>query len=105
VVSEPVKTPYGYHLIKVTDISAEEQLGYDRVKEGIRTSLLEQKIKLAWRAWLAARKSEVGVIYRTGLEPQETGDAEGETPDTEQESPATESEDGESSESTETTAE
>lgn len=97
VVSEPVKTPYGYHLIEVTDITAEEQLGYDRVKEGIRTSLLEQKIALAWKAWLAERKSEVGVIYRTGLEPQESAD-------TESEAPTTESENGGSSESTETTA-
>ena len=97
VVSEPVKTPYGYHLIQVTDITPEEQLSYDRVKEGIRTSLLEQKIEQAWKAWLAERKSEVGVIYRTGLEPQETTDAQPEAPEAG-------SEDGESSESTETTA-
>ncbi len=37
MVSEPVKTQYGYHLIEVTDITPEEQLGYDRVKESIRS--------------------------------------------------------------------
>ncbi|OFW59853.1 MAG: hypothetical protein A2133_07395, partial [Actinobacteria bacterium RBG_16_64_13] len=34
-LSQPVKTQYGYHLIEVTDITPEQQLGYDQVKERI----------------------------------------------------------------------
>ncbi len=81
-VSEPVKTPYGYHLIVVSDIIPEEQLGYDRVKEGIRTALLEQRTAQAWRAWLAEKETAAGVIYRSGLEPEKKADPGSATTDT-----------------------
>ncbi len=40
-LSEPVKTQYGYHLIEVTDITPEDQLAFDQVKENIKSTLLE----------------------------------------------------------------
>ncbi len=88
-VSQPVKTQYGYHLIQVTEIVPEEQLPYDRVKEGIRTALFEEETARVWDAWLAARERELGVVYRADLKPEsvrsgsdapETGD-EGEGAD------------------------
>jgi len=80
-VSQPVKTPYGYHLIVVTDITPPEELSYDRVKEGIRTSLLEQEIERAWKAWLADKEVEIGVVYTAGLEPQTQDDTDSDTLD------------------------
>lgn len=68
-LSEPVKTPYGYHVIRVGDITAQQQLPFERVKEGIRTALLEHKIDQMWRSWLAEKQKELGVIYLAGLEP------------------------------------
>lgn len=71
-ISEPVKTPYGYHLIQVTEITPEEQLSYEQVKEGIKTALLEQKTERAWQAWLAEKQAELGVVYLSELEPETT---------------------------------
>jgi parvulin-like peptidyl-prolyl isomerase len=65
-LSEPVKTPYGYHLIEVTDITPETELSYDMVKEKIRTMLLEDKQTAAWDEWLSEKKADLGVIYRDG---------------------------------------
>lgn len=69
-LSEPVKTQYGYHIIEVTEIRPEEPLSFDRVKEGIRAALLEQKTEQAWRTWLAAKEAALGVVYASGLEPE-----------------------------------
>jgi len=68
-LSEPIKTQYGYHLIEVTDITPEQQLTFDEVKEGIKSALLEQRQTDTWTAWLATKQTELGVVYRGGLEP------------------------------------
>jgi hypothetical protein len=106
-ISEPVKTPYGYHLIVVTGITPEEQLSYDRVKEGIRTSLLEQKIEQAWDSWLAQKRAQVGVVYRADLELEDSGSVESDTETTESDTETTEPdpETGEETPTTDTSAE
>jgi len=68
-LSQPVKTSAGYHLIEVTDITPENQLSYDLVKEKIRTVLLEEKQATAWDEWLSEKKAELGVTYREGYAP------------------------------------
>ncbi|PGS69040.1 peptidylprolyl isomerase [Bacillus cereus] len=42
-VSEPVKSKFGYHIIKVTDIK--EQKPFDQVKDDIKKTLAQQKAK------------------------------------------------------------
>jgi parvulin-like peptidyl-prolyl isomerase len=68
-LSEPVKTPSGYHLIEVTDITPEIQLPYELVKEKIRSLLLAQKQSTAWEEWLAGQKAKLGVVYGDGYAP------------------------------------
>jgi parvulin-like peptidyl-prolyl isomerase len=68
-LSQPIKTQYGYHLIQVTDITPEQQLSYDEVKEDIKSTLLELKQTQTWQEWLADKQAELGVRYRAGLEP------------------------------------
>jgi parvulin-like peptidyl-prolyl isomerase len=68
-LSQPVRTQYGYHLIEVTDITPEEQLAFDAVKENIESTLLEEKRSKTWQEWLAAKQAELGVEYKEGLEP------------------------------------
>lgn len=74
-LSLPIKTPYGYHLIEVTDITPEKQLSYDQVKESIKSSLLSQKQSETWESWLAKKKAELGVVYRKGFEPSSAASA------------------------------
>lgn len=42
-ISKPVKTKYGYHIIKVTDKKIMPQQTFDQVKDEIKTNLLTQK--------------------------------------------------------------
>jgi parvulin-like peptidyl-prolyl isomerase len=68
-LSQPIRTQYGYHLIEVTDITPEQQLSYDEVKENITSTLLELKQTQTWQEWLAGKQAELGIRYRAGLEP------------------------------------
>ncbi len=70
--SQPVKTPYGYHIIEVTDITPERQLSYDQVKENIKSALLTQKQTAAWEKWLATARARLGVEYLAGYKPLQT---------------------------------
>jgi parvulin-like peptidyl-prolyl isomerase len=68
-LSQPVRTEYGYHLIQVTDITPEAQIPYEEVKEKIRSALLAQRQADTWEAWLEGMKAELGVTYRSDLQP------------------------------------
>jgi parvulin-like peptidyl-prolyl isomerase len=75
-LSQPIRTQYGYHLIQVTDVTPEQQLSYDEVKENIKSTLLELKQTQTWQEWLAGKQAELGVRYRAGLEPSSASDLE-----------------------------
>lgn len=68
-ISQPVRTPSGYSIIQVLDITPAQQLTYDSVKEQIRSSLLQGKQADAWQQWLTDTQLELGVIYRKGYAP------------------------------------
>jgi foldase protein PrsA len=42
-VSTPVKSQYGYHLIKATGLKSAELISFDKVKDKIKAALLEEK--------------------------------------------------------------
>ena len=44
-ISQPVKTRYGYHIIKVTERKEGERKPFDQVKEQIRTTLRNQRLQ------------------------------------------------------------
>jgi hypothetical protein len=68
-ISEPVRTPSGYSIIQVTDITPAQQLAYDSVKEQIRSKLLGERETATWNTWLTETMQKLGVIYRTGYAP------------------------------------
>ena len=79
-ISEPVKTSYGYHLIKVEDKKAAEKQSFDSVKEQIAKKLLAEdafpKVVEALREKLKSQEVS-GVdefISRYALKWKETGD-------------------------------
>ncbi len=51
-ISAPVQTEYGYHIINVTDKKAAQEPNYEASKEGIRNTLLDEKISDEYSAWM-----------------------------------------------------
>ncbi|WP_249745486.1 peptidylprolyl isomerase [Mesobacillus boroniphilus] len=57
-ISEPVKTEFGYHIIKVIDKKAAKSAVYDDHKEEIKELLFDQKIQSEYAGWLEEKKAE-----------------------------------------------
>ena len=60
-VSEPVKSQYGYHLIKVTGIKNGEVVSFDGVKDQLKNFLLDQKKETVFNAKIQEWKTALGV--------------------------------------------
>jgi peptidyl-prolyl cis-trans isomerase C len=51
-VSGPVKTPFGYHLIKLVDRKKGKAMPFEQVKDQLKRRLLEQKQGERFQAWV-----------------------------------------------------
>ncbi|WP_279283113.1 peptidylprolyl isomerase [Clostridium sp. C2-6-12] len=60
-VSEPVKSQFGYHLIKVTGIKSGEVIPFDEAKEQLKNFLLEQKKDAVYDSKIKEWKTALGV--------------------------------------------
>ncbi|MFZ6847830.1 peptidylprolyl isomerase [Undibacterium sp. RuRC25W] len=63
-VSDPVKSPFGYHLIQVTERKTEDQSN-DRQRLAARNALRERKADEALQDWLRELRDRTYVEYRT----------------------------------------
>lgn len=50
LTSEPVKTQFGYHLIKLNAKNPEKEMSYDEVKEELKAGLLNEKRRKAYES-------------------------------------------------------
>lgn len=51
-IAEPVKTEFGWHLIKVSTITPEHQLSFDEAKEDVRKTLAQKRQREARAYWV-----------------------------------------------------
>lgn len=51
-VSEPLKSKFGYHLVKVTKLLPERPLSYEEAREDLRKKILERKQQQKRREWV-----------------------------------------------------
>ncbi len=51
-VSEPVKTQFGYHIIKLTDVKKGKAVGFDKVKDDLTKRLLNEKRREAFDGYI-----------------------------------------------------
>jgi foldase protein PrsA len=74
VVSRPVKTTYGYHLIEaLSPVRKEKVTKFGTVRDSIRATLLQEKRTEVMRTWVdeLRKKYEGKVSYSAGFEPPE----------------------------------
>jgi foldase protein PrsA len=57
-ISNPVKTEYGYHVIKVAEKQEAKEAVYDEVKEDIKNTLFETEMQTEYTAWLDGKFEE-----------------------------------------------
>jgi len=79
VISDPVKTAYGYHIIQVTGINEAKQYTLDEVKEQITSTLVSDAKSDAWLKWIDDQKTKVGIVYGSDWAPTTTTTSSTET--------------------------
>ncbi|MHB1345064.1 MAG: peptidylprolyl isomerase [Thermoleophilia bacterium] len=87
-LSQPVKTQFGYHLIRVESLNEAKQLSLEEATEQIEAQLLDEAKQDAWKVWLEEARTALGVVLgeeyvtTTTLEGETTTTLAGETPTT-----------------------
>lgn len=60
-ISEPVKTEYGYHIIKITDKKEAKEAVYKDHKEEIKDILLDQAIQDEYSKWITEKNEKLDI--------------------------------------------
>jgi foldase protein PrsA len=78
-ISEPVKATTGYHIIQVTALNEARQQTLGEAKDDITSTLVEEAKYAAWLQWIEDTKAELGVVYRSDMQPTTTTTATADT--------------------------
>lgn len=57
-ISEPVKTEYGYHIIKLAEKQEAKEANYEESKSEIKEQLISEKMQTEYATWLEEKKGE-----------------------------------------------
>ncbi|MBY0156596.1 peptidylprolyl isomerase [Cytobacillus oceanisediminis] len=57
-ISDPFKTEYGYHVIKVAEKQEAKEAAYEDVKEEVKNTLFETEMQTEYTAWLEEKFEE-----------------------------------------------
>jgi hypothetical protein len=79
-VSKPVRTEFGWHLIKLEEIKVGEAQPFDEVKDQIRNKLTQDGMEREYATWLAELRRRAHIVVQmslplAGLSPDATSDS------------------------------
>ena len=57
-ISEPVKTEFGYHIIKVEDRKEAEEADFEKSKDEIKDMIFQERFQEAYDTWLQEKLEE-----------------------------------------------
>jgi foldase protein PrsA len=60
-ISDPVKTDYGYHIIKVEEKKEAKEANFDDSKKEIKETLIQQKMETEYSTWLEEKKKDYDI--------------------------------------------
>jgi len=65
-ISPPLKTAFGYHILKVEDKTSSEKQSYEQVRERIYQKLYEQKQERVYQRWISGlwRRAKIVINYQ-----------------------------------------
>jgi len=69
-ISDVIRTPFGYHIIRLEEKKPQEYVPFDKVKDEIRNQLSGEKIDKTIRAALEQGRKDLGVKVFVGADPQ-----------------------------------
>jgi len=70
VISAPVKSQFGWHVIEVTKKTPGSSQTFEEAKSMIEQSLKSQVQAKAWETWLADAEKQAAIKYATGFDPK-----------------------------------
>ena len=76
-VSAPVKSQFGYHIIRVDSISPAGQMTFDEVKDQLKMQLKLEKERVVFDSWLLDILGNYEIIYAEGYDPGENSQIPG----------------------------
>jgi foldase protein PrsA len=60
-ISEPVKSDYGYHIIKVEEKKDAKEANFDDSKAAIKETLIDEKMESEYTTWLEEKKKDYDI--------------------------------------------
>ena len=69
----PVKTEFGYHILKVTDVKPEQTRSLQEVRSQIKSQLSTEEQSEVFNKWVEEQKKKRDVKYLKGYEPPDQG--------------------------------